>query len=507
MTISSAPADPARGHPVATGQDDAALDGRPIVGGERIDGSSTFDLVDPYRGDLVAQITVADPATVDRALDLARQGTEELRAMPIHRRTAILRTAARLLLDRKERLARTTARQTGKAIRDARREVDRASYTLAAAAAAIEQLGEPLPVPDVTPGGEGLTAFTIREPLGVIAAITPFNSPFNLVMHKVAPAIATANAAIVKPASTAPLSALQVAEVLLEAGLPGNALSVLPGGAEVVKGIVADDRVDAVTLTGGHAAAAAIANAAPMKKLLFELGGSGPNVVHADADLDWAASALAAGGFSNTGQSCNSVQRIIAHRSIAPDLIAKVVAGAERLVAGDPLDDATDVGTLVTEREAIRVEEWIRSAVTAGATLHTGGTRRGALIAPAVLSNVPLDQPLACDEVFGPVVIVIPYDTIDEAFQIANDSSYGLQSAIFTSSLDIAFRATRAMTAGAVFVNRSTNFRLDHMPFGGVKDSGNTREGGRFTIDELTTTKLVLIDSSLTGSPHPLARH
>lgn len=481
-------------------------DGRPMVGGVRIDTPTSRDLVDPFRHATVAAVGLADAAIVDRALTAASTGQRALAAMPIHARSAALRRAIAIVTERKELLATTISRQTGKAIRDARREIDRSTYTLSAAAAAIEQFGESIPAPDALPGGEGLTAFAIREPLGIVAAVTPFNAPFNLVMHKVAPALVAGNAVVVKPAHQAPLSALQVADIMLEAGFPGEAISVLPGAAEASRTLVADDRVDAVSFTGGRSAAVAIGAAAPLKRLLFELGGNSPNLVHGDADLDWAASALVAGGFSNTGQSCNSVQRVIVQRDVASALVERLVAHGSHLVTGDPLSDATDVGTLVDERSASRVATWLDEAVAGGATRHLGGARDGALLAPSIVSGVRPEMKVACEEVFGPVLAILPYDTLDEAITIANATPYGLQGAVFTRSLEVAFRAAREIRTGAVFVNRSSNFRLDHLPFGGLKESGTTREGGRYTIEALTQVKLVMVDAAMTGSPHPLAR-
>ena len=492
---------------VAAAVQELEVDARPIVGGHRRAGASHRELIDPYRGGPIASVGLADVTMVHAALEAAVQGQLAVAAMPIHRRTAALRVAIGLLQERREALARTITHQTGKAIRDARREIDRGTYTLSAAAAAIEQFGESVPAPDVLPGGEGLTAFAIREPLGIVAAVTPFNAPFNLVMHKMAPALAAGNAVVVKPAHQAPLSALQVGEILIEAGFPQEAISVLPAHGEPSRAIVADERVAAVSFTGGRVAAEAIGAAAPLKRLLFELGGNSANIVHSDADLDWTASALSAGAFSNTGQSCNSVQRVIVAHDVVTPLVERLTAAASKIVVGDPLDDATDVGTLVDEESAIRVEGWVDDAIAGGARRHTGGDRHGALLEPVVLDEVRPEMRVACEEIFGPVLVVLPYRTVDEAMRIANATPYGLQGSVFTRSLDVAFRAAREVRAGAVFVNRSSNFRLDHLPFGGLKESGTTREGGRYTLEALTQVKLVLVDSSMAGSPHPLARH
>ena len=483
------------------------IDARPIVGGRRVDGVGARTLIDPYRRAPLIDVALADAAIVDRALTIAASdGRHDIQAMPLHERTTKLRRAADIIRSRRDELASTISRQTGKAIRDARREIDRATFTLAGTSAAAEQLGEPIPAPDALPGGEGLTAFAIREPLGIVAAVTPFNAPFNLVMHKVAPALAMGNAVVVKPAHQAPLCALQIADIMVEAGFPPAAMSVLPGAGDASRALVADDRVDAVSFTGGVEAARRIGAAAPLKRLLFELGGNSPNLVHSDADLDWTVAALAAGGFANTGQSCNSVQRVIAHRPIVGELVERLTAAAAALVAGDPLSDATDVGTLVDEPSAIRVAEWLDEAVAGGATRHIGGERDGALLDPIVVGDVDPRMRIACEEVFGPVLVVIPYDTMDQAIEIANATPFGLQGAVFTRSLEVAFRAARGVRTGAVFVNRSSNFRLDHLPFGGLRDSGTTREGGRYTLEGMSQIKLVMVDPTMTGSPHPLAR-
>ena len=374
------------------------VDPRPIIGGRRVDGRGVRTLIDPFRQAPLVDVGLADPELVDAALTAAQEGVRDLAAMPLHERTARLRRAADLIRERRDDYASAISRQMGKALRDARREVDRATYTIAGTAAAVEQLGEPIPPPDALPGGEGLTAFAVREPLGIVAIVTPFNAPFNLVMHKVAPALATGNAVVIKPAHQAPLSALQIADVLLEVGFPPSAVSVVPAHGEASRALVADDRLDAISFTGGVDAARAIGAAAPLKRLLFELGGNSPNIVHEDADLEWAAAGLTAGGFANTGQSCNSVQRVIAHRSIVDELVDRLATVAGGMVAGNPLDEATDVGTLVDESSAVRVEQWLDEAVAGGAQRHAGGRRTGALLDPVVLAGADPAMRIACEE-------------------------------------------------------------------------------------------------------------
>jgi acyl-CoA reductase-like NAD-dependent aldehyde dehydrogenase len=339
----------------------------------------------------------------------------------------------------------------------------------------------------------------------VIAAISPFNAPFNLAMHKVAAAIAAGNAVIVKPSSHAPLSAFQLAEILLEAGLPPAAISVLPGSG-IGPALVAHPGVDAISFTGGVDAGRRIVADAGLKPVILELGGNSPNIVHADADLDWATRALVAGGFSNTGQSCNSVQRIYAHVSIHDDLVERLRAATEALNVGDPLDPGTDVGTLVDLANAERIDAWIREAEADGATIVTGGRREGALVWPTILRGVRAEMRVCSSEIFGPVVGVLPYDDLDEVVAAANATPFGLQAAVFTRSLEVAFRLAREIVAGGVMVNRSSNTRLDHLPFGGTKDSGHGREGGRFSVEEMTRRKLVLLDAVMASQPHPRAQ-
>ena len=480
-------------------------DGRLIIGGTRTEGRARQVLHDPYRSSPVVEVHVAAAEDVDAAVRAARAGATTMAEMPAHARADLLRRASALILDRTEEIARTVTRQTGKAIRDTRREAERATHTLRAAATAAETLVGSYEAADATPGGEGLIALVYREPLGVIGAIAPFNSPFNLTLHKVAAAIAAGNAVIIKPSSHAPLSAYQLAEVLLDAGLPPAAVSVLPG-SDIGPALVEHEGVDAISFTGGVAAGRRIAASAGLKPVILELGGNSPNIVHEDADVDWAARALVAGGFSNTGQNCNSVQRIYAHALICDQLAEELGRRTHALRVGDPMDPETDVGTLVDEANAVRVEAWVNEAVASGASILVGGRREGALYWPTVLTGVTPDMKVCAAEVFGPVVSLLSYDDLDQVIESANATPFGLQAAIFTRSLQVAFRVSRGIVAGGVMVNRSSNTRLDHLPFGGTKDSGHAREGGRFSVEELTRRKLILIDPTMSAEPHPLAR-
>lgn len=474
----------------------SARDAGPYVRGQAVAIRDFVELLDPYRGELVARIAISTAKEVTEAVEAATDAQPLIAAMPVHERAAVLRRAAELVASRTEQYAATITRQTGKAFKNTMREVGRAAWTMRAAATAAETHFGRVMVPDVAPDGEGILAVTIWQPVGVVAAITPFNAPFNLVVHKIAPAFAAGNAIVVKPATQAPLSALDIAALLEEAGAPPGAVNVIPGNRDTVAALLANPAVGMYTLTGSRAAGEAIVRGAGLRRIVLELGGNSPNIVHHDADLDRAAEACVRGGFANTGQSCNSVQRIIVHRSVAREFTDRVVDLAARLVVGDPMAPATDVGTLVDEDAAIRIESWIGQAASRGARVLTGGVRSAAQLEPTVVTDAPLDAPLVCEEVFGPVVVLLAYDDIDEAVELANATPYGLQAAVFTESIDVALRVARDVRAGGVLVNRSTNYRMDHLPYGGVKDSGIGREGPMQAIEEMSEMKLVVLGAN-----------
>lgn len=473
------------------------LDGRLRIAGERVAGVDRVSLIDPYRAEPIASIEMAGPDQVAAAIaDADANGRQAMASMPLHRRVAAARSAAAQILEEIDSLAILTSRQTGKALRDARGEVERSVRTLGATASAAEQMDGTILRADAMPSGEGMLALVTANPIGVVAAISPFNSPVNLPMHKLAPALVMGNAVVFKPAPQAPLSGHRIVEILVQAGFPASAIQVVTGGADVGAAMVRDARVGAVSFTGGTVAGTAIAHAAGLKRLLLELGGNSPNVVHADADLDHAAKALVTGAFSNTGQSCNSVQRILVHRSITDPLTRLLRARAADLRVGDPLDPDTDVGTLIDEDAAVRVERWIHAAVSEGATLVIGGARSGAQLEPTILADVRPDQEIACQEVFGPVAVIIEYESLAEAIELANATEYGLQAAVFTRSLGVAYTLASGIRAGGVMINRSSNFRLDHAPFGGIRASGLGREGGAWGLREYVVEKLILADLS-----------
>ena len=348
---------------------------------------------------------------------------------------------------------------------------------------------------DAAQAGEGKLAFTLREPIGIVGAISPFNFPLNLVAHKVAPALAAGCAVVLKPASQTPLSALTLAELADEAGLPAGWLNVLVGPAsEIGDVLVEDERVRAITFTGSSGVGWKLRERAARKKVLLELGNATPVIVHGDADLDEAAEKLAANAFSFAGQSCISVQRIYIQKWVYDDFVARFVAKVEELVLGDPADEATDVGPVIDDDARERILSWIEEARDAGAEILAGGGPEGDLIQPTVIANASLDMKVCREEVFGPVCVVNSYETLDEAISLANGTRFGLQAGIFTADIRAAMRAAHELEFGGVIVNEAPTFRSDQMPYGGVKDSGNTREGPPYAVRELTEQRVVVID-------------
>jgi acyl-CoA reductase-like NAD-dependent aldehyde dehydrogenase len=474
-----------------TGNDSARL--LPFVGGRYVEVPAFTDLIEPYAGQVVARVGVADAGTVADAVSAAASARQEMAAMPVHQRARLLRAAADLVAARANDLAQEITRSTGKVITHTRREASRVPWTLRASASAAETLAAAAPPADLMPGGEGVTTVLARRPVGTVAAITPFNAPLNLVAHKVGPALAAGNCVIVKPAPQAPAPALRLAEILTEAGFPAGAVGVLPGGGDTGAALLASPLIDLISFTGGVAAGQAIRAAAGTRPVLLELGGNSANLICPDADLELALRECVSGGFSNNGQSCNSVQRILVQRGQHDAFAAALAERAAALRVGDPMDDATNIGPLISEASARRVAAAIAEAKAKGAIVHTGGTRLGAVIAPTVLSHVDHGLSLYCDEVFAPVVIVEAYDTLDEAIDAANSTPFALQAAVFTGSLDNAARCFRELRAGSVVVNRSSNFRLDQLPYGGIGESGTGREGPLYAVEAMTYLKSLVI--------------
>jgi acyl-CoA reductase-like NAD-dependent aldehyde dehydrogenase len=462
-----------------------------LIDGEWVETGDWIDVRSPYSGEVVGRVAKGGADEARRALDAAARALES--PLPAHKRAEILVKVAGLIGRRHEEVARTISEEAGKPIKTARVEASRAMSTYTFAAVEARKLaGEMIPL-ESAQAGEGNLGFTVRKPIGVVAAISPFNFPCNLVAHKLAPALAAGCPVVLKPATATPLSALLLAELELEAGLPAGWLNVVVGpAAPIGDAMVADDRVKLITFTGSGEVGWSLQERAPQKRVKLELGNSTPVIVAADADVAKAAATLAGNAFSFAGQSCISVQRIYVERSRFDDFVAAFVPKVEALKVGDPADDETDVGPVIDEGSRARIRGWIDEATASGAELLTGGEEDG-LLRPAVLANVADAEKVSCEEVFGPVVVVNPVDSVDEGIERANGTRFGLQAGIFTASLDTALDAADRLEFGGVVVNEAPTFRSDQMPYGGVKASGNTREGPAYAVREMTEERLVVI--------------
>jgi glyceraldehyde-3-phosphate dehydrogenase (NADP+) len=435
----------------------------------------------------------AGPAELERAVAAAVGAFARTRRLPSHRRAEILRKTAEGLARRKEEFARTITLENGKTIRLSRAEVDRAVATFTLAAEEAQRIGGDVLPLDLNAPSEGKLGITRRFPLGPVLAITPFNFPLNLVAHKVAPSIAAGNSLVLKPASATPLTALLLGEVLLEAGMPPGAVNIVPCGSDLADGLVADDRFRLVTFTGSPAVGWALKRKAGKKRVLLELGGNAAVVVHEDADLGLAVERAVAGAFAYAGQVCISIQRIYVHEPVAAEFTRRLVEKASGLVVGDPLDEKTDLGPMIDEAAARKAEEWVAEAARGGARILLGGARQGRVFPPTVLEGVPTSARIHCEEAFAPVVNLYRYRSFDEALGAVNDSAYGLQAGVFTRDVGRIFRAFEELEVGGVIVNDSPSWRLDSMPYGGEKDSGQGREGVRYAIEEMTALRLLAL--------------
>jgi acyl-CoA reductase-like NAD-dependent aldehyde dehydrogenase len=469
-----------------------AIERRLLIDGEWVETGEWIDVQSPFDGSLVGRVAKGGAAETRRAVDAAERAMQT--ALPAHERASILDRVAHLLAERADEAARTISSEAGKPMKAARVEVSRATSTYTMAAVETRKLaGDVVPM-DASPAGAGKLAFTMREPIGVVGAISPFNFPLNLVAHKIAPALAAGCAVVLKPAGQTPLSALLLAELELEAGLPEGWLNVVSGPASDIGDVlVGDDRVKLITFTGSSSVGWKLRERAPRKRVNLELGNATPVIVAADADLEDAASRLAANAFSFAGQSCISVQRIYVERSAYEPFLEAFVPRVQALKVGDPADEDTDVGPLISPSERDRVLEWIDEARQSGAEILTGGSLDADLLAPTVIGNAPPNAKVSTEEAFGPVCAVWPYETLDEAVARANGTRYGLQAGVFTRDVKSALHAARSLAFGGVTVNEAPTFRADQMPYGGVKDSGNTREGPAYAIREMTEERLVVV--------------
>jgi len=464
-----------------------------LIDGVWRDAKDTYSVRDPYRSTVVSHAPRSSQTDLDDALNAAVAAKAGAAAMPAYERAALLRRAGVLLVERADRIAVIMARETGKAVKDAKAEIVRSQDTLSLSAEeAVRIEGEQIPL-DASAMGAGKICFMLRFPVGVVAGITPFNAPVNLACHKIAPAIAAGNTLVLKAPPQSPGVVHELAKIFTDAGTAPGVLNVLYGET-VGPALVRDPRVDFVTFTGSSRVGAEIKAASGLKRVALELGGNGVTIVHDDASIDDAAPVCARNAMRLAGQSCISVQAVYVHRSLYDRFVDRVVAEVKKLRLGDPLDPATDVGTLIDERAAQRVESWINDAAAGGAKILTGGKRHGAQIEPTVIAGATPAMKVVCDEVFGPVITLLPYDDVDEVFRTVSASRFGLQTGIFTKSMELAIRAVRNIRTGGVILNGSSTWRTDQLAYGGVKDSGIGREGPRYSIRDMTEERMVLFN-------------
>lgn len=464
-----------------------------ILAGEKKSGDKTRPVIQPGGAEPFAEVHVAGPAEVAAAIDAAERAFAATRTLSTHARVDILRKVAVALERDKERIAGDLAREAGKPITLAKGEVGRAALTVSTAAEEASRIGGEVLNLDVVPDAVGVTGILRRFPIGPVAAITPFNFPLNLVAHKLAPAVAAGCPVVLKPASATPCSALNLGTLLLEAGWPPEALSVLPCSAADATPLVEDPRFRLVTFTGSADVGWEIKRRAGKKRVALELGGNAVAVIDDSADLEFAARRCALGGYAYAGQSCISVQRILVHWNVKKRFLQSLMDEIERLKVGDIMDPAVIVGPMITEQEALRVDSWVREAKEHGAHVLVGGIRRGAVYLPTLLTRVDPKEKVSCREVFGPVVVLDTFDSWDEALAKANDSEFGLQAGVFTADFEKIMRAFEEIEVGALVVNDMPTFRVDPQPYGGAKDSGTGREGPRFAIEEMTEIRTMLI--------------
>lgn len=468
---------------------------RPFLIGDRwCHTSATARVMNPFGGGIVAEVCQAGKAEAEEAIRVSVQAFLAMRRLPAHARAAALGKIAGALVTRREELARTITSEAGKPISDARREVGRAIQTFTVAAEEAKRIsGEVVPF-DLSPGMESYTGLTRRFPIGPVLGITPFNFPLNLVAHKVAPSLASGNPIVLKPAPQTPLTALTLGEIIVESGLPAGAVSVVPCDNTVAEQMVVDPRFKLLSFTGSAAVGWMLKARCGKKRVVLELGGNAGVIVEPDADLAVAAQRCATGGFTYAGQTCISVQRIYVHEAVYDRFLDQLLAQVKTLKTGDPSEEDTVIGPLINEAAARRVEDWIGEAVTQGARVLAGGKRSGSVVEATVLGDVTPAMKVSCQEVFGPVVTVTRYKRFEEAVEALNDSEFGLQAGVFTRDINRVFQAYRDLEVGTVLANEIPTFRADHMPYGGMKDSGQGLEGVRYAIEEMTERKLLVLN-------------
>ncbi|MBM4444565.1 MAG: aldehyde dehydrogenase family protein [Chloroflexi bacterium] len=458
----------------------------PGEGGTRVNAS-------PFGGEAVAEVALASPVQVEAALSAARTAFQSYRRVPAHKRSEMLLKAGSLIAASGEEIARTITLENGKPIRSARAEVSRAVTTFNLAAAEAGRIGGEIVPADAVPGSGERLAFYTRQPIGVVCAITPFNFPLNLAVHKVAPALAAGNTVVLKPSSQTPLTACLLGRIMMQAGFPAGSINVVPCDKETADLLVTSPQAAMVSFTGSAAVGRLIRDRVGLKRVTLELGSNSSNIVTEHADLERAAASCVVGGYTYAGQVCISVQRVYVQESVMDAFLGLFLPRVRALKTGDPLEESTDVGPLVSDEAAERVAAWLAEARAGGAKVLAGGTMNGRMMAPTVLSDVRPEMKVVCEEVFAPLVSLMPYQRFEEAIALANDSRYGLNAGVFTQDLGEALSAVRDLEVGSVIINDSSAYRADHMPYGGVKDSGLGREGVRFAVDEMTEVKAAVI--------------
>lgn len=465
---------------------------RMLIGEKWVDKDEKIEVLNPFNNELIDTVPSGDRSDVEAAFQAAEEGFKINRNIPVHQRISILYKTAEILKSHQEEFSRTIATEGSKTIKEARKEVSRCIDTITISAEEARRIvGETIPF-DSREGSENRVGYYYRFPIGIILAITPFNDPLNLVAHKVGPAIAGGNAVVLKPATVTPLSALKLGEAFIEAGLPWKILNIVTGhGSKIGDALVKDPRARMISFTGGTEVGEEIVSKAGLKKIGMELGSNSPVIVMDDADLEQAVELSVSGAFWAVGQNCLGVQRIYIHKDVYDEFEEMFVVRTKKMKVGFQLEEDTDMGPMITEGEAERVEMWIKEALEAGAELLAGGKREGTLFEPTVFRNMPSSVKLNCEEVFGPVVNLYKVSSLDVAISLANSVKYGLHGAIFTRSLSNAFKAIKELDVGGVMVNDSTDYRIDMMPFGGVKWSGLGREGIKFALLEMTEPKVV----------------
>lgn len=465
-----------------------------VVGGEWRSSAEVLDVVFPWDGSIAGQVYLSTPEDIEEAVVRAQRGFEVARKLPSYRRSEILRKLHDLMKQHFDRFVELMILEGGKNHKTAVGEMTRALQTILVSSEEAKRLNGEVFSIDWTPAGANRQGFTKRVPIGTVLAITPFNYPINLACHKIGPAMAVGNSILLKPAEKTPLSSVLLAQLILEAGYPPEAFSMIQCYGPQAQKLVTDPRIAMLSFTGSSSIGWMLKGIAGHKKVVLELGGNAGVIVHNDADLAQAVEQTVAGSFANAGQNCISVQRVLVQREIFEDFTDQFLAGVRALKVGDPRDPQTDIGPLISMRDAERVERWVNEAQQAGATLLHGGPRQGTLVQPTVLTQITSDMKVACEEVFAPVVTLSPYETWEDAIAIINDSQYGLQAGLFTNDMKRIMDAWERIEVGGLHVNSNSTFRVDHMPYGGIKASGVGREGVKYAIEDMTDLRLMVVN-------------